>query len=140
MDMEYINIETPQSHQRKGNAHLTSAQMAQLAVRLMDDKKARQVRILDIRKISLVSDYFVLCSGGSTNQVRAIADHVEETLDELGVPLHHSEGYKNGRWVLLDYGDVVIHVFHEEDREFYDLERLWGDAPEVQVIPQAVSQ
>lgn len=106
----------------------------------MDDKKARQVRILDIRNISPVTDYFVLCSASSTNQVRAIADHVEEGLDGLGVPQHHSEGYNNGRWVLLDYGDVVIHVFHEEEREFYDLERLWGDAPVVQVVPLAASQ
>lgn len=119
---------------------MTTAQMAQLAAKLMDDKKARQVRILDIRNISPVTDYFVLCSGGSTNQVRAIADHVEEALGGLGVPPGHAEGYRNGRWILLDYGDVVVHVFHEDDREYYDLDRLWGDAPEVQVVARAASQ
>lgn len=138
--MEYTKAEATTSHPGKENAHLTTAHLAQLAARLMDNKKARQVRILDIRKISPVTDYFVLCSGGSTNQVRAIADHVADTLGDLGIPLHHAEGYDNGRWVLLDYGDVVVHVFHAEDREFYDLDRLWGDAPEVEMAPMAVSQ
>jgi len=118
----------------KGNAGLTeSAELAQWAAFAADEKKAREVRILDIRSISSVADYFVICSGTSSTHVRAIADHVEEQLNRKGLPIDHAEGYQNGRWVLLDFGDLVIHVMQEEERNFYNLERLWGDAVEVAV-------
>jgi len=97
-----------------------------------DDKKGMEVRILDIRSISTMADYFVICSGTSTTHVRAIADNVEQTLSKQhGLVLHHMEGYQNGRWILLDFGDLVVHVMHEDERHFYNLERLWGDAREV---------
>lgn len=118
-------------------AGLTSAQVAQLAARLLEDKKARQVRILDISQISTVADYFVVGSASSTVHLRAIADHVEEQLDQVGMRKRHMEGYRNGRWILLDYGDLVIHLFHEEERDFYNLERLWGDAPVLEHTPVA---
>lgn len=121
-------------------AGLMSAQLAQLVAQLMDDKKAKQVRILDLRNISPVADFFVIGSGSSTVQVRAIADHVEEKVQELAVPKHHTEGYPAGRWVLLDYGDVVVHVFHETERDFYNLERLWGDAPVIEVSSVAAAR
>ncbi|HLN60850.1 MAG TPA: ribosome silencing factor [Symbiobacteriaceae bacterium] len=96
-----------------------------------DEKKAKDVKILDIRSISTVADYFVICSGSSTTQTRAIADYVEEKLSGQGLKLHHMEGYENGRWILLDFVDLVVHVFQGEERDFYNLERLWGDAHEV---------
>lgn len=110
-----------------------SAEMAQWAAFAADEKKAREVRILDIRGISGVTDYFVICSGTSSTHVRAIADHVEKHLSERGLKIDHVEGYRNGKWVLLDFGDLVIHVMQEEERAFYNLERLWGDAVEVAV-------
>lgn len=130
--MEYDMIEGIEIQDRKGNAGLAeSAQTAQVAALTADDKKAREIRILDIRSISAVTDYFVLCTGNSPTHVRAIADNVEDQVSALGIPLHHMEGYQNGRWVLLDFGDVVVHVMNEEERRFYNLERLWGDAREV---------
>lgn len=108
-----------------------SARMAREAALIAEDKKARDVKILDIRSITTVADYFVICSGSSATHVKAIADHVEEKLAALGFAVHHVEGYQNGRWILLDYGDVVVHVMQEQEREFYNLERLWGDAQEV---------
>ncbi|HWI52615.1 MAG TPA: ribosome silencing factor, partial [Symbiobacteriaceae bacterium] len=102
-----------------------------------DEKKGKDVRILDIRSISSVADYFVICTGTSATHVRAIVDFVEEKLTEFGLRLHHMEGYQNGRWILLDFSDVVVHVMQAEERSFYNLERLWGDAPEV-AFSQAV--
>ena len=110
-----------------------SARMAREAALTAEDKKAKDVKILDIRSITTVADYFVICSGTTATHVKAIADHVEEKLTALGYPLHHVEGYQNGRWILLDFGDVVVHVMQEQEREFYNLERLWGDAQEVAV-------
>ncbi|ADG05936.1 ribosome silencing factor [Kyrpidia spormannii] len=109
-----------------------SAQMASLARLAADaaaDKKAGNVVILDIGELSIIADYFVICSGQSRTQVQAIADHVREKMEEHGAVLQGLEGRDEARWVLLDFGDVVVHVFREEEREFYQLERLWGDAP-----------
>ncbi|HKI85728.1 MAG TPA: ribosome silencing factor [Thermoanaerobaculia bacterium] len=95
------------------------------------DRKALDLKILDLSGVSDFTDYFIVCSGGSDRQVRAIADHVEECLREQGVRPLHSEGRELGRWVLLDYGDLLLHVFDQETREFYQLERLWSDAADV---------
>lgn len=138
--MEYNKIQELQTLKGKENANLTSAQLAQLVAQLLEDKKGREVRILDIRPISPVADYFVIASAGNAVQARAMADYVEKRLGELGVGRHHTEGYQSGRWILLDYGDVVIHLFHPEERDFYNLERLWGDALEVERPNVAVSQ
>lgn len=93
-----------------------------------DDKKAREIVILDITSISPVTDYFIICSAASHTQVKAIADNIEEKLKEKGIPMLHKEGYREGRWILLDYGDCVVHIFVEEERQFYNLEKLWRDA------------
>lgn len=135
--MEYGIVEGVEIRRRKGNADLVeSAAMARMAALTAEDKKAKEVRILDIRSISTITDYFILCSGTSTTHVRAIADHIEEKVSELGLPIHHMEGYQNGRWILLDFGEIVVHVMHEDERQFYNLERLWGDALEV-AVPRA---
>lgn len=97
-------------------------------------RKALNVVILDLRALSTVSDYFVVCSGQTPVQVRAIADHVRDYMrQEANLRPLRLEGYHEGRWVLLDYGDVIVHVFHEEERDYYGLERLWGDAQALEV-------
>ncbi len=87
--------------------------------------------MLDIRKLSDAADYFVVASGSSDVHVRALAEHVEGVLDRAGLPPHHVEGVRGGRWALLDYVDFVVHVFHPTLRQFYQLERLWADAPTI---------
>ncbi len=99
-------------------------QIAELAL----SKKAKDVTIMDLRKVTSMADYFVVCSGDSEPQVRAIADAVLEGMSKLGEKPWHSEGFQNLQWVLLDYVDVVVHVFHKDARAFYGLEKLWGDA------------
>lgn len=92
------------------------------------EKKATNIKIMNVKGLSPIADYFVLCSGNSSIQVKAIADEIEEKMFQEGIEIYHKEGYQNARWILLDYGDVIAHVFHTEDREFYDLERFWSDA------------
>lgn len=106
-------------------------ELAELMAKAASDKKARDILIVDLVGISPVTDYFIICSANSTTQVRAIADHIEEQLAEQGVNLLHKEGYRESRWILMDYGNCVAHIFVEEDRQFYNLERLWGDAKQV---------
>lgn len=101
--------------------------MVEKVVHAMQDKKARDISTIDIQNITVITDYFVLCSGTSTTHIKAIADEIEFKLSEIGIETYHKEGYDTARWILLDYADVVIHVFHEEDRAFYNLERLWSD-------------
>lgn len=93
-----------------------------------DNKKARDIKILDIRDISPITDYFIICSGSSTIQVRAIADEIEDKLEAIGYELYHKEGYDSSKWILLDFGNIIIHVFEDEERSFYNIERLWADA------------
>lgn len=112
---------------------MEAAQLASVAAQAAQSKKAKDVVLLDMRGISSVTDYFVICHGSSAIQIRAIADHILEQMEALGAPRHHVEGYQNARWILLDFGDVVVHVFHENERGFYSLERLWGDAAAVHV-------
>ena len=106
-------------------------ELAKLCARIADDKKGERVVILRMTELIGLLDYFVIASGGSRPQVQAIADEINETMRKLRVPCRSMEGYEDGRWVLLDCGDVVVHVFETMTREFYDLERLWADAPRV---------
>lgn len=101
------------------------------AVAAADDRKAVDLKVLHLEKVTDFTDYFLICSGTSERQVQAIADAVLERLREEKVRPLHVEGYNRGQWVLLDFGDFVVHIFQEEPRKFYALERLWGDAPEV---------
>lgn len=117
---------------KEGN-QLNSEQILQAVVAAADDKKAQDLVVLDLRGISLVADYFVICSGESKVQVRAIYRAVEEALKDMELPVKRRSGSEDGGWVLLDYGDVVVHVFHHAEREYYDLERLWGDAKRLTV-------
>jgi len=125
-------IETRMSHPLPKDDSDSLAQ-ARRAAQLCSDLKANDVVMLDLARVSDATDYFVIASGSSDTHVRAIADHVMEQLRKEGVRVHHVEGLPQGRWVLLDYIDFVVHVFHPTLRSFYQLERLWGDAATVPV-------
>lgn len=114
---------------------LQSREIALLAGKIAVEKKAGDVKIMDVRELTGITDYFVLCSGQADVHVKAISDAIQERLEKEKVKVWHQEGYAALRWVLLDYVDVVVHVFQEDVREFYGLDRLWGDA--VLVDPSA---
>jgi ribosome-associated protein len=101
------------------------------AAQAASSKKAMDIVILDVGKLIGITDYFVICSGNTERQVKTIVEEIERRLREEGVKPYRREGEREQRWVLVDYLDVVVHVFHREDREFYDLERLWSDAPQI---------
>ena len=103
---------------------MTSSELARLAVKALEDKKAEDIRVLDIRRISTIADYFIIADGDNIHQVHALADNVEEILGRAGAEDPRVEGYAAGKWILLDYQDVIIHVFDRQDRLFYDLERI----------------
>ena len=104
-----------------------------LCVTAAEDKKAFDCIVLDLRKYSTITDYFMICSGRSTRQVQAIAEGIEEMMGKKGVRPLGIEGKNEAKWVLMDYDDLIIHIFYEETRGFYDLERLWGSAPQVEL-------
>lgn len=101
--------------------------IADKAYEILADKKARNVEIIDISEVSILADFFIICSGTSTTHIKSLADELEFRMDEAGYNMIHKEGYESARWILLDFGELVVHIFHEEDRDFYNLERLWSD-------------
>lgn len=108
-----------------------TVQRVREAVSAADDRKAVDLKVLNLQEVTDFTDYFLICSGTSERQVQAIADAVQDRLRENRVRPLHVEGLNRGQWVLIDYGDLVVHIFQEEPRRFYSLERLWGDAPDV---------
>ncbi|MDQ6419050.1 ribosome silencing factor [Paenibacillus sp. LHD-117] len=106
--------------------------LVKIAVDAADDKKAVDVIALNLKEVSLVADYFVICSGNSDTQVQAIATEVRKQAEKLGARVRGLEGMDTARWVLIDLGDVIVHVFHRDEREYYSLERLWSDAKVVE--------
>ena len=106
-------------------------EMALLAVQALEDKKAEDVCVIDISEVSIVADYFIIAGGNNKSQIQALSDTVEEKLGKAGYPLRQIEGYQNANWVLLDFGDIIIHIFDRENRLFYDLERIWQDGRKV---------
>jgi ribosome-associated protein len=111
-----------------------SLEDAKLCAEAADDKKAFDIIILDLRGLTYITDYFVICSGSNTTQVSAISDWVVQTLAKTGVHPSHIEGQAESSWVLMDYGNVVVHIFDEQTRAYYSLEKLWGDAAKVPFI------
>ena len=97
------------------------------AVWALEDKKANNIKILDISEVSSMGDYFIIADGANKNQIQAMSDNVEETMHNCGYTLKNREGYSNGGWILLDYYDIIIHIFAEEERSFYDLDHVWRD-------------
>ena len=111
---------------------MTPKEMALMAVKALDSKKGQEIKVMEVTELTSLADYFVICTGGSTTQINALCDVVEEKLEvECGEKPLHREGHRGGIWVLLDYGCIVVHVFNNEAREFYSLERLWNDGKNV---------
>ncbi len=104
-----------------------SRKMAAIAVEALQDKKAIDLKVIDIKDVSVMADYFIIVSGSNKNQVQALADNAEEMLGKAGYNPRQVEGYRSANWILMDYQDIIIHIFSEEDRLFYDLERIWRD-------------
>ncbi|HIR26573.1 MAG TPA: ribosome silencing factor [Candidatus Choladousia intestinigallinarum] len=112
-------------------ADALAKEMAKLAYKALEDKKAENIKIIDINEVSVLADYFIIASGTNRNQVQALADNVEETLGRAGYQPKQTEGYRTANWILLDYGDLIVHVFDSENRLFYDLERIWRDGKDI---------
>ena len=112
------------------------AKMAKIAYNALDEKKGEDIKIIDISGISVMADYFIIANGNSITQVQALVDNVEEKMNQSGFIMKRKEGNRSSTWVLLDFGDVVVHVFDNEDRLFYDLERIWSDGKTVEISAQ----
>ena len=106
---------------------MNSREIAKLAITALEDKKAEDIKVIDISEVSVIADYFIIANGTNRSQIQTLSDHVEETLGRAGVQLKQVEGYDNANWVLLDFRDVIVHIFDKENRLFYDLERIWRD-------------
>lgn len=106
---------------------MDAKEMAKLAIGALEDKKAEDIKIIDISHVSVIADYFIIANGTNTNQIQALSDNVEEVLGKAGCRPRQIEGYQNANWILLDFQDVIIHLFDKENRLFYDLERIWRD-------------
>lgn len=110
---------------------MTSLESALLLAKTLDGKKAAELKVLKTEELTTLADYFVICTATSTTQIKALSDACEEAMENNGEKAHHIEGHRGGIWVLLDFSSVVVHIFMDEARKFYDLERLWSDAAEV---------
>lgn len=107
--------------------------IVQIAIEALDSKKGVGLKVLKIDDLTSIADYFIIVNGNSSTQIKALADEVEFKLEQEGIKVDHREGYSGGKWVLLDYGSVIIHIFHPETRDFYGLEKLWADAKEIDI-------
>lgn len=113
----------------------TPKEIAMHAARVLDGKKGLGVKLLEVTDVTSIADYFLICTGTSNTHVKTLCDSVENAVaGEMGEPLLHREGHRGGTWVLLDFGCLVVHVFTDESRQFYDLERLWNDAKEIPLV------
>ena len=106
---------------------------AVLAVEALEDKKGEDISIIDISEVSVIADYFIIAGGNNKSQIQALSDAVDEKLGRAGLPLKQIEGYNNANWILLDFGDIIVHIFDKENRLFYDLERIWRDGKRIEV-------
>lgn len=112
---------------------MTSKEMAKLAITALEDKKAEDIKVIDISHISTIADYFIIANGTNKTQIQTLTDNVAETLGKAGHPEKHIEGYQNANWILMDFQDIIVHIFDKENRLFYDLERIWRDGVEIPV-------
>ena len=110
---------------------MTSRESAIVLAKALDSKKGMEIKVLKTEELTTLADYFVICTASSTTQIKALSDVCEEAMERNGERVHHIEGHRGGTWILQDYGDVVVHLFDTEARAFYDLDRLWQDAVEV---------
>ena len=119
---------------------LSAKKVAYEVTKALDDKKGINIKLLKIDKVSSLADYFLICTGTSNTHVRTLCDYAEYTLEQLGEPMLGREGHRGNAWELLDFGSIVVHVFTEEAREFYALERLWADAEEINISDIIVAE
>ncbi len=110
---------------------MTAMELAKESAKILHNKKAMEIKVIGIEDISVLTDYFVIATGTSNTHVKALADEVEYQLKQVGIVPDHIEGHNNNGWILMDYGNVIIHVFQKETREFYDLDRLWKDGVQI---------
>lgn len=111
----------------------TSNAMAKLAITALEDKKAEDIRVIDISEVSVLADYFIIASGTNRSQIQALADNVQESLGRAGYELKQVEGYNTANWILMDFNDIIIHIFDNENRLFYNLERIWRDGKDIDI-------
>lgn len=110
-----------------------SVDMMKLAINALEDKKAEDIKVIDISEVSVIADYFIIAGGSNRSQIQALCDHVDENLGRAGYHLKQKEGYDSANWVLLDFGDIIVHIFDKENRLLYDLERIWRDGKPVEL-------
>ena len=110
---------------------MDAREMAKIAIAAMEEKKAEDIRVIDISEVSVLADYFIIANGSSRPQIQALSDEVSEKMEKAGATLKQVEGYDSAKWILLDFGDVIVHIFNQEDRLLYDLERIWRDGKQV---------
>ena len=113
------------------NTKERSAELARIAIAALEEKKAEDIRVIDISEVSVLADYFIIANGSNGPQIQALSDEVSEKMEKAGAVLKQIEGYDNASWVFLDFGDVIIHIFNQEYRLLYDLERIWRDGKQV---------
>lgn len=106
---------------------MESKEMVKIAINALEEKKAENIRVIDISKVSVLADYFIIAEGKNRNQIQALTDSVEKDLGKTGIVPKQIEGYENANWILMDYADIIVHIFDNENRLFYDLERIWRD-------------
>ena len=109
-----------------------SGELARIAIAALEEKKASDIRVIDISEVSVLADYFIIANGTNRAQIQALSDEVSEKMEKAGASLKQVEGYDNASWILLDFGDVIVHIFGQEDRLLYDLERIWRDGKQVE--------
>ena len=119
---------------------MTPKELAIIAAKALDEKKGMNIKLLKIDKISTLAEYFLICTGTSNTHVKTLCDYAEYTLEQLGEPMLGREGHRGNTWELLDYGSLVVHVFTEDAREFYSLERLWADAEQVDISDLVIEE
>lgn len=112
---------------------MTTLEQAKETAKILSEKKGFDIKVIEISDVSVIADYMVIATGNSSTHVKALADEVEEQLDDMGISVSHIEGYRSNSWILLDYIDIIVHVFSNEAREYYDLERLWEDGKVIDI-------
>ena len=121
-------------------AKLEQDKTIEIIIRALDSKRAEDIRLIGIKDLTIVADYFVIANGTSSTQTKALADEVEFRLKQEGIEPIRTEGYQGANWIVLDYGDIVVHVFYKETRDFYNLERLWQDGEQIDISGYIVKE
>ncbi len=130
--MEEIKLETA-NEKTDPIGYLPSIEIAKKMIKILDAKKAHNIRLLRVEEKTVLSDYFLICTGNSKTQIKALADELDVKLGEEGIAAYHKEGLNDATWILLDFSSVIVHIFNSETRRFYNLEKLWNDAEEIDI-------